>query len=534
MAVWAFGLLGIVLGMAYQARLSSPATPAPENVGDAASPASDSATAVIAPARVRQPTLPPDPNALPGERVLRFKNATDYQHFLDEAEKRGLSILGVIPGLRAVRVGAVSDVVLSKLLQGLDAAQIGENYRVTIPPLPSNLTPNGQTPLAAFGPDWIKAMGVNGVDPTWGRGVKVAVIDSGIDPSSNLAGTSLQSIDLTHSTTGATDSSFSHGTAVASLIAGGDSQTAGLAPGSSLLSVRVLNANGEGDAFTVANGIVSAVDAGSQIINLSLGSYGDSPVLRDAVDYALSRGVAVVAAAGNDGVGQVSYPAGYPGVLAVGSVDATLQPAYFSNYGSPLGILAPGVGLPAGQAGDQVVSFSGTSASTATVSAGLAALLSSDHSLTPVQGANLLTTYADDQGLPGRDDQSGYGTIDLNRVLQRNTPNIVDGAVASQIILTQGTANQPITVGVTVQNRGTAAIGDGILTVQVAGVPSNFTVQNLAPNQSVMETVQVSPYQLTNGAVVIRSQLSLPNITDATPANNVVQGRLRLTSPSGK
>jgi len=533
-AAVAVGLFGMILGYAFKSRFLS-SSPKPTKIVENTLLGSipGITTSLPVSSGAQQAPMPPDPNAIPGERVLRFKNAADLQRFLDEARKRGISILGVIPGLRAVRVGASSDSALAKLLEGVDTDQIGQNYLVSVPPRP-NLTPNAKTPLLPFDQNWIKAMGVNTVDPTWGRGIKVAVVDTGIDPSFTLTGAAIQSIDLTAPGTANGDSSGSHGTAVASLIAGENNQFAGMAPGSSLLSVKVLNASGEGDTFTVAEGIVQAVDAGSQVINLSLGSYGDSTVLQDAVAYAQEHGVALVAAAGNDGVGQIAYPAGYPGVLAVGSVDATLQPAYFSNYGSELGVLAPGVGLPAGQANNQAVSFSGTSASTATVSGALAAILSSDHTITPTQAITLLENYADDFGVPGWDAQSGYGTVDLGRVLERNTPNIVDGAINSQIILSQNGPNQIVSLGVTIQNRGTTTIWNGTLAVQVDGVPYSFPVQSLAPTKSEMKTVQIYPYQLASGQAIVNSQLSLPGMSDRNLSNNVMQSRLQVHSAASK
>jgi hypothetical protein len=533
-AVLAAVPLGFILGYGVWPHFSSESAPVSAKPAEKILFTPTPAVSDSLPAAAKSPrtaTLP-DPNALPGERVLRFKNPGDFQRFLDEAKKRGITILGVIPGLNAVRVGAPSDAIITQLLQGIDTAQIGQNYLVSVPSDPSNLTPNAQTPLVPFDQNWIKAMGVNTVDPKWGQGIKVAVVDTGIDPNFTLADAALQSIDLTTPDATNTDSSFSHGTAVASLIAGEDAQLTGMAPASSLLSVKVLNSDGEGDTFTVAEGIVSAVDAGSQIINLSLGSYGDSTVLQDAVVYAQQHGVAIAAAAGNDGTEQVFYPAAYPGVLAVGSIDATLQPAYFSNYGSGLGILAPGVGLAAGQANDQAVSFSGTSASTATVSGALAALLSADRTLTPTQAMGLLETYADDWGAPGWDAQSGYGTVDLGRVLERNTPNITDGAIASQIILNQQGPDQPVVMGITVQNRGTDNIWNGLLNVQVAGVAYNFPVPNLAPTKSEMETVQVYPSQLVNGETVIRSQLTLSGMSDGNPSNNVMQSSLKVIPPA--
>lgn len=533
MALTAVALLGIVLGYVYQSRLKpSPISP----IANAIETASPSPPTVAASSTT--PLTHPqkrDPNAIPGERVLRFKSDADFQHFLDEARKRGINILGVIPALRAVRVGAASDAIITQLLQGFDTAQIGENFVVGIPPDPSSLPANSPTPLVPFNQNWIKAMGVNAVDPNWGHGVKVAVVDSGIDPSFIASGGQIQSIDLvgaaSTTTTGGTDS-FSHGTAVASLITGDGSQLPGVAPNTSLLSIKVLNDDGEGDSFTVAEGIIRAVDAGSQIINLSLGSSSNSAVMQDAILYAENHGVAIVAAAGNDGVAQVSYPAQYSGVLGVGSVDATLQPAYFSNSGTGLELMAPGVGLPAGQPGNQAVSFSGTSASTATVSGLLAAVLSNNPGMTGSQAVTVLEKYADDLLTPGWDAQTGFGMADMNRVSERNTPNILDGAVASQFILSQSGPNQPIKLGITVQNQGTAPIWNSMLTVQVGGVSNTFAVENLGPTQSVMNTVNVYPYQLANGSVTISSQYAITGASDRNSANNTMRSNLKITSPT--
>jgi hypothetical protein len=471
--------------------------------------------------------------ALPGQRVVHFKSASDLQTFLNDAHKRGLTVLGVIPALKMVRVGAASEGVLDKALEGTNAADIGQNYLVSIPNDPSTTNASSQNPLVPFGQNWMSAMGVTSPDPTWGQGVKVAVVDMGIDPNVTFAGRTIPSIDLTNDSTSTTGSTLSHGTAVASLIAGQDSQVPGIAPASSLLSIKVLDANGEGDTFTVAQGVIRAVEEGSQIINLSLGSSGDSTVLQEAIAYAQARGVAVVAASGNEGADQLDYPAKYPGVLAVGAIDGTLQPASFSNSGTGLGVVAPGVGLPAGWGTDQAVSFSGTSAAAPTVSGALAAILSSDHTVTPIQAMNLILAYADDMGPPGWDSSTGYGTVDLGRVLARNTPNIYDGAVAAQFVNGPVLAGQPVSVGITVQNRGTAPILSGTLTTQALGNSSYFPIQNLAPGQSVMQVIQIYPSTLTNGQTTVSSQLSLNGVTDNNTSNNQMTSRLKVTAATG-
>ena len=83
----------------------------------------------------------------------------------------------------------------------------------------------------------------------------------------------------------------------------------GIAPSTEILSVRVLNENGEGDSFTVAKGIVEAVDQGADIINLSLGSMDSSIVMDNAIEYAKLNNVLMVSAVGNEGVQGVSFPA---------------------------------------------------------------------------------------------------------------------------------------------------------------------------------------------------------------------------------
>ena len=88
----------------------------------------------------------------------------------------------------------------------------------------------------------------------------------------------------------------------------------------------------QGDAFSVAEAILTAVDKGSAIINLSLGGYAESQILRNAVEYARDNGVVVVAASGNDGVRGVSYPARFDSVIGVGALTAEDTVASFSNF----------------------------------------------------------------------------------------------------------------------------------------------------------------------------------------------------------
>jgi serine protease len=147
-----------------------------------------------------------------------------------------------------------------------------------------------------------------------------------------------------------------HGTFVAGLIGEATNNgygLTGLAYRASIMPVRVLNADGTGDAVTIAKGIRYAVKHGAQVINLSLEfsldvTSSDIPEIVNAVRFAHRRGVVVVAAAGNEGVSQLAYPAAAPDVISVGSTTEDRCLADYSNGGPRLDLVAPGGGDDAG------------------------------------------------------------------------------------------------------------------------------------------------------------------------------------------
>jgi membrane-anchored mycosin MYCP len=216
---------------------------------------------------------------------------------------------------------------------------------------------------------------------TKGRGVKVAVVDSGVDGSPQLAGR-VTAIDLTGS--GFQDcSGEGHGTAVAGIIAASvqaqGNPFEGVAPEAKILSVKVFTETQSNSSATLAQGIRDATLLGAQVINVSM-TTRNSAVLRSAVDFALGRNVVIVASGGNDdqqnGVGPF-YPANYPGVLSVGAVQPNGSLAPFSDQRSHVAVTAPGVSVTStAPGGYSVNSLSGTSFATAFVS-GVAALVRS-------------------------------------------------------------------------------------------------------------------------------------------------------------
>ncbi|UQA91420.1 type VII secretion-associated serine protease mycosin [Streptomyces halobius] len=270
-----------------------------------------------------------------------------------------------------------------------------------------------------------------------GQGVTVAVIDTGVDGTHpDLVGNVLPGKDfLWGSGRADRETDNFHGTAMASLIAGhghGPGNVAGikgLAPAAKILPLRV-NVDGElqfRSAKKIAQAIRYAVDHGASVINLSLGdtSFKD-PDTEDAVQYARQKDAIVVAAAGNDGVDEPNYPASYPGVVSVGAVDVSGRIWEKSNYGSNNLLAAPGVDNYTAGLNHQYQTGSGTSDSTAFVSAAAALLRSKFPDLTAGQIVNRLVKTAKlPKSLKGTklpDKHYGYGFIRPYSALTEDIP----------------------------------------------------------------------------------------------------------------
>lgn len=266
-----------------------------------------------------------------------------------------------------------------------------------------------------------------------GAGVTVAVVDSGVDPGNAhltpvlLPGTDV--VGLEGDPRGWTDPA-GHGTAVAGIIAAQPVATSGLvglAPGATILPVRVYYADDEQAAERgvqpqtgrVAQGILWAVDNGARIINVSISSTTDDPVLRDAVRVATERGALVVASAGNRATAEdVSdsprYPAAYDEVLSVTAVDAGDSVTEDSIHGPHVEVAAPGTDVLTAfhAAGDCVLGGAASSSyATAYVSAAAALVAEAFPEETPAQWAHRLMVTAARFVADERDDWVGWGVV---------------------------------------------------------------------------------------------------------------------------
>ncbi len=246
-----------------------------------------------------------------------------------------------------------------------------------------------------------------------GAGVKVAVIDTGIDcthPDLQCdfsAGTNI----VDPSATPMDDNE--HGTHVAGTIAGrGTGGPLGVAPKATLIPVKVLDGSGSGSLSDIVAGINWAADAGVDVINMSLGGPNTSSALQRAVQKALSAGVVIVCAAGNSGPGAntVGYPAGYPGVIAIAASDRNDKVASFSSRGDAVAFIAPGVKITSTIPGGGLKDLSGTSMASPHA-AGLAALAIERGAKGPAGVRRAFASAA--TALPGLDATAqGAGMID--------------------------------------------------------------------------------------------------------------------------
>ncbi|WP_427886039.1 type VII secretion-associated serine protease mycosin [Kribbella sp. GL6] len=264
-----------------------------------------------------------------------------------------------------------------------------------------------------------------------GRGVTVAVIDSGVDADHpQLRGAVLPGRDLL--TPGDLRANFdcvSHGTAVASIIAARPVRGIGfrgVAPGARILPIRVSERDaseqtGESvDATVFAGAIRYAADAGAAVINISLSMYSDLKPVRDAVRYAQQHNALIVAAAGNahaeQGPDPVTYPAAYPGVVGVGAITIDGTRLSNSQVGPYVDISAPGGGVLAATRVRGHRYYDGTSFATAFVSGTAALVRSADPQLTASEVANRLIATA--TPAPGPADEYGAGVVNPARAVQ--------------------------------------------------------------------------------------------------------------------
>ncbi|MEM7791909.1 MAG: S8 family serine peptidase [Verrucomicrobiota bacterium] len=412
--------------------------------------------------------------AIRDEMVIHFRDRADYLKYLGALAGAGYQPIGQIDELLAVRISTDS---LRVVDPSLFESERSFSYLLERPPAPVEIAPEAFASLQAYGQSARSIVGglVDGGD---GTGVLVGILDSGIVPHAQFDDTYIVNIDLVGGGVGGPGAQ--HGTSVASIISGSE----GIAPEAELFVVRVLDDEGIGTSYDVAQGIIQAVDMGVDVLNMSLGVYQDVQILRDAVSYANQQGVILVAAAGNDAYTQLPFPAAYPSVISVTAVDARGQQALFPNQSESINFAAPGVGIITANEEGGTIPFSGTSAAAPFVSGTLAAMLSADTNMSSQQAVELLQRHLNEAGSSGPDPVYGGGLVDWDRLRERGQPGLLDVAVADIHLASDATPGTMMPIEVTVQNRGTSWLASADLEVMLGeDEPMAFTVGSLSPGQ---------------------------------------------------
>ncbi|MDD1690695.1 MAG: S8 family peptidase [Methanoregula sp.] len=314
--------------------------------------------------------------------AVRFNDRTDVNVMMASAGTTGtayapISSLGTVkyvyPDIHAVAMD-LSEEEIAELKTNENVNYVEPDYIVTAlggPTMPYNIKQIGADQVQAAGND--------------GSGVKVAVLDTGIDYTHpDLKDVYAGGINFYDDNDNPMDDN-GHGTHCSGIIAATGSKKGiyGTAPGVSLYGVKVLNRWGYGYTSDIVEGLYWAKNNSMQVASMSLGTWYDSQAMHDAVNNATENGVLIVAAAGNSGsvtgVGEtMNYPGKYDNVLAVAAVNKHNRRATWSSTGFNLGVSAPGVKIRSTVPGGNYATYSGTSMATPHV-AGVAALVYSAH-----------------------------------------------------------------------------------------------------------------------------------------------------------
>ncbi len=257
------------------------------------------------------------------------------------------------------------------------------------------------------------------------REVKVAVLDTGVDythPDLKDRVLKDKGYNFVDNDSETMDDN-GHGTHVSGIIAASANNNIGVSGitgtlNIKILPVKVLDENGEGEVSNIVKGIKYAVDNGADIINLSFGTNSKSKEIEEAINYAKSKGVFVVAAAGNDGESDDNSSPASDGAFAVAAMDCNYKTAGFSDYGSCIKISAPGEEILSTVPGGYEA-WDGTSMAAPIVSGIAAMAKAEDPNLSPSQIEDVLDSTAKDIMIKGKDQKSGYGLIDAYDAIKK-------------------------------------------------------------------------------------------------------------------
>lgn len=502
--------------------------------------------------------VPGDQRYVPGEILVKFSPGLSEEKIRSINTGHGTQITYTSPyaGFKILKIPATKTVE-----EMVEIYSKNPNVEYAVPNAIANsfMVPND--PLYKY--QWNFKNGAGGInlEPAWdmstgktstGDRVIVAVLDSGVayeDYSSykkapDLSNTNfVAGYDFVNNDAHPNDDN-SHGTHVAGTIAQSTNNNygvAGVACDCSIMPVKVLNKQGSGTLQQLVDGIYFATNNGAKVISMSLGyspGYYPGQALDDALYYAYDNGVTILAAAGNDATGTVSYPAAYEKCIAVGAISSGGSLSDYSNYGEALDVVAPGgdgIDRNGDGYGDGILQntfnpttknpkdfgfwlFSGTSMATPHIS-GVAALLISHGANGPDEVRAAIQSTAVDLGTSGWDTYYGYGFINAKAALDYiqdqspvNNPPVAEAGgpytgIAGTAITFEGSASSDSDGSIASYNWD---FGDG-------NIGSGATPENRYSTAGTYTTTLT----VTDDENAVGTDTATVEITDATSGNTI-------------
>jgi serine protease len=394
---------------------------------------------------VAQPTVYSGPDFMPGQIIVQFRVGVPESVIAQMNEKNQAKVAYRSQSAR-FRVLSFPEAIPPQAMANIYAHNPNVEYAELNYIAHASVFPNDPRYRLQWHLDNATYGGI-GMEEAWPLStgtVTVAVVDTGVrEGGPDGIGTIIRGRDFVNGDNDPTDD-HGHGTHVAGTIAQQTNNgvgVAGVAPGCSILAVKVLDAGGSGAYAWVADGIRYAADHGAKVINMSLGGRSASTTLESALAYAYGQGVTIVCASGNDGSPtRVHYPAAYNAYcIAVGATRYDEAVAYYSNCGSALDLTAPGGDLTVDQNGDGYGDgvlqetyysggwgywfFQGTSMATPHVAGVAALVIAKGIATSPDEVRNVLQSTAKDRGASGWDSRYGWGIVDAYAALTYGQTN---------------------------------------------------------------------------------------------------------------
>jgi thermitase len=488
------------------------------------------------------PGVPPPVSGFSQDQILvKFQPNVSLPEAAQIHRQLGGQIRETIPGI------GVQVVTVPKGQAKDKAKAYGLNARVVYAEPDFVAQAVGSPDDAYFGLQW--GLTKIGAEQAWevtngSPSVNIAIVDTGVDlDHPDLADKLMSNINFTNF--GNPDDVYGHGTHVAGIAAAMTNNgmgVAGLGCSATIMNVKVLDDNGMGAYSWIVSGIIWAADHGAEIINMSLGGSYASSALEDAINYAWSKGVVMVAAAGNNGDTTPMYPAYYTNCIAVAATDASDARTSWSNYGDWIDVAAPGLSIYSTLKNSSYGYMSGTSMASPHV-AGLAALLFTTVSDTNGDGKlndevrSRIEATCDDVGVSG----IGHGRINAAQAV--GSELLPPGGITGQVTDTEdGSAifEAQVTVGITTvptDAAGTYAI-DGVTpgTYQIIASKEGYQTSSLTVDV-LSGTIAVADFSLTREVVPGSITGSVTDAQDGSPmvGATVADGtRTATTDAAGK